>query len=290
MRLNLLFVAFTFGILIGSVTATNGDNRQLFKRQQSKICANGQCADSDKRPFNASCLVDNACAGDFCRTFADGRRGCTRTSGEKCNADEECPGSVCSQNSTTCVDADNRAPGQRCIYLAACASGRCDFTSGKGICAQNNGGQCNNDTDYTDNRKGGDPCELRKCTLSNGEKCKDDNDCVSLVYGQKTQVCQDDDDRKGGDPCETFMACKNRACHKPIGGRWTCPLRPNYGQRCGYDSDCDYSVCGQTTHKCRYNDNRDVGSFCESPNACKSGNCDNIRVRRGKCAPPIEFL
>ncbi|CAG8792203.1 13478_t:CDS:2, partial [Racocetra persica] len=128
------------------------------------ICAKGQCAESDKRSFNASCLIDKAYAGEFCRIFTDSRQGCTCTTGEQSRA-----------------------------------SGRCGFTSRKRICAQNSGGQCNNDTDYlceTNSACGPNSCNHYsvKCTLDNGKKYEDDNDCESSVCDQKIHVCQDKDD------------------------------------------------------------------------------------------------
>ncbi|CAG8702631.1 8265_t:CDS:2, partial [Racocetra fulgida] len=105
--------------------------------------------------------------------FADGRQGCTRTSGEKCNSDEECPKS--------------------------CASGRCDFTSGKGRCAQNNGGQCNNEMIPTVQLVG----DKGKCALelSNGKDCNDDNDCLFNI-----------DNRDDGSFCESPSACMSVNC------------------------------------------------------------------------------
>ncbi|CAG8534205.1 17590_t:CDS:2 [Cetraspora pellucida] len=148
-------------------------------KETTLICVNHICQDSDNRTFNTPCSVDNACASKICWPFSNGLLGCTRLPGDVCNADEECPQHVCV---ITCVESDNRSPGQLCIVHQACGP--------NGLCINN------------------------RCAQDNDTLCTDDTNCKSLVCGKNTTKCQDRDERNLGDPCLIGLACKSGlGCH-----------------------------------------------------------------------------
>ncbi|CAG8549908.1 15632_t:CDS:2 [Racocetra fulgida] len=233
-----------------------------------KICNNGTCVSFGFRPSNDSCIVDLACDSAICRILSDGRGQCddsdNRPFNVSCIADKACISGACgsSGDRTVCTRAlgeqysDNRTPEQPCSVDNACSpSGRCDTISGR--CAKYNGTSCNND-----------------------------NDCVSLVCGQTTHVCQDKDDRNKGDLCLISKACSpngNGTCYEKssnciqdapdscgdfdptsIG---KCVLR--YATPCDKDADCLSGVCGQTTHVCT----RALGEQCNDDSECSENIC-----------------
>ncbi|CAG8508589.1 40593_t:CDS:2 [Gigaspora margarita] len=117
MKLNLFLVAFFFIVLIGSATAINDENRQLFKRKSS---------------LGKSCSNDKDCAPDGGCSFEIGT--CYLNNGEKCSVDGNCLGSICANKTKTCESSDERNVGDSCASFAACKSRKCDFSSGSGIC------------------------------------------------------------------------------------------------------------------------------------------------------------
>ncbi|CAG8522712.1 6889_t:CDS:2, partial [Gigaspora rosea] len=96
MKLNLFLVASFFIVLIGSATAINDENRQLFKRQSS---------------LGKSCTKDADCAPDGGCSFEIGT--CFLNNGKSCK----------------CQSSDNRDGGTACAASAACKSGECDFST-----------------------------------------------------------------------------------------------------------------------------------------------------------------
>ncbi|CAG8711799.1 32369_t:CDS:2 [Gigaspora margarita] len=110
MKLNLFLVTFFFIVLIGSATAINDENRQLFKRQSNIL---GQLCIKKK------IAPDGGCIYEFEQCFLN--------NGQSCGGDGDCLTFICSKASQppVCQSKDNRKGGDPYFSSFACDTHVC---------------------------------------------------------------------------------------------------------------------------------------------------------------------